>query len=249
MLFSVAIVTPNDNHIKSGALDCVLKNTRLDYDLVIVDNGAGLEERQGITTIRNEYNLGIPIAYNQAWKAAKGDFIAILHNDFLIYEIGWDIKVRKYCEDSVGVMGFGGAIGMATDDIYKSPYRIDQLQRIGFKSNMINAEDHGRRMTAECEPVAVLDGYILIFNRKFLEENNGFSDEFGFWMYDNNICLESIKRGYKNLVVNVSCEHRDGGRGVSAIYDKYNNSPEKAFPLSHSNFYAKWRNFLPVRVK
>jgi GT2 family glycosyltransferase len=259
MLFSVAIVTPNDNHIQSGTLHNILKNTESDYDLVIVDNGAGLEYNQGldyippqlknVTKIDNTYNVGIPMAYNQAWRAAKGDFIAILHNDLLIYEDGWDIKVRKYCNDNIGIIGFGGATGIGTDDIYRSSYRVDQLIRIGFMSNMVNAEAHGKRMTTEWEPIVVLDGYILILNRKFLEVNNGFSDDFGFWMYDNNICLESIKAGYKNIVVNVSCEHKDGGRGNSAIYDKDNNPPSEAFPLAHIRFYERWRSFLPVRVR
>src|SRR4030042_30688 len=69
--------------------DCInlIRETTQDYELILVDNGSvppiakpymGFVD---VTLIRNETNLGFPVAANQGGRAAKGDTIILLNND------------------------------------------------------------------------------------------------------------------------------------------------------------------------
>jgi hypothetical protein len=96
------------------------------------------------------------------------DIIACLHDDLEITESGWDQKVLRHFErvPTCGLLGFGGAIGLGSDRIYQDPYDPMQLARIGFRSNLHDAEQHGVRSLLP-ERVACLDGFSQIGRRDF----------------------------------------------------------------------------------
>lgn len=96
--------------------------------------------------------------------------IACLHDDLEIREHAWDqtvMRLFKACPRA-GLCGFGGAKGLADEDIYQTPYDPHQLARKGFRSNMQDAEAHGMRSLV-AEPVACLDGFSQIGLREFWE--------------------------------------------------------------------------------
>jgi len=78
----ISIVVPAYNHHEMTAecLAAVRDNTR-DYEIILVDNGS-TPAIEG-ATIRNETNLGFPVAVNQGIRAAKGDTIILLNNDVI----------------------------------------------------------------------------------------------------------------------------------------------------------------------
>lgn len=98
------------------------------------------------------------------------EVIACFHDDFRITEIGWDQKVLGYFDrrPALGLAGFGGAIGLGSDDLYQTDYNPMQLARKGFRSNLVDAEKHGFRSLL-AEPVACLDGFSQIGRRQFWE--------------------------------------------------------------------------------
>ena len=59
-----------------------------------------------------------------------------------------------------------GVIEHGADGLYEQDYRPELLARIGFRSNMVDAEAHGRRSLVP-ERVACLDGFSLILRRAF----------------------------------------------------------------------------------
>jgi hypothetical protein len=64
------------------------------------------------------------------------------------------------------LVGFGGGLGLGAADIYQTPYDPMQLARVGFISNMKDAELHGARTTSY-QPIAVLDGFSQIGTRRY----------------------------------------------------------------------------------
>ena len=97
---------------------------------------------------------------------SHADTYAFLHDDVTIHDIGgveWQFDVESfiYAQHKFGMVGFGGALGLGTDDIYKRPYNLMQLARLDFISNMDEAELHGRRVTVPTQ-VSVLDGFCQI---------------------------------------------------------------------------------------
>jgi len=110
--------------------------------------------------------LGVVPAFNIGVAQALKDghqIIACFHDDLEIEEEAWDdpvVNLFKACPRA-GLLGFGGAKGLADDDIYRTPYRPMQLVRKQFLSNMRHAEAHGARCEVAC-PVACLDGFSQI---------------------------------------------------------------------------------------
>lgn len=107
--------------------------------------------------------LGVVPAFAIGVQQALHDghqIIACLHDDLEIEEQGWDetvVRLFKACPRA-GLLGFGGAKGLAESDIYQTRYNPMQLVRKEFISNMRHAEAHGQRVEVAC-PVAVLDGF------------------------------------------------------------------------------------------
>ena len=97
------------------------------------------------------------------------EIVCCFHDDLELHESGWDEVVSRaftrYPE--VGLAGFSGAIGLGTDDLYQVPYDPMHLARIGFRSNLVDAEAHGTRSLLP-EMVVCCDGFSQIFRRPFL---------------------------------------------------------------------------------
>lgn len=250
-----------------------------DFNWIIIDNNSDEEVVNWFPQImqeanfdcgkffvyRNKENVGVTQSLNQAWKmnavleeADRAEYLFYSHNDVVIEEKGWDIKVSDYLDilGDVGVMGFGGARGIGSPDIYKTPYNIWQLARVDFISNMREAMVHGRRMTNTVEKVAVLDGFALIVNTKLLDKVNGFDTDVSpiHHSYDNDMCLESITNGYTNYVINVACHHNGGRTATRSDYTSWlkeqgvEEGDSKIHADTHIKLYEKWRNVLPIRV-
>lgn len=98
----------------------------------------------------------------------RAEIIACLHDDMEIETPGWDQVVLNLFarEPTVGLAGFGGALGLGSDDIYQTPYTPMQLVRHTFLSNMRHAEAHGGRWET-ARLVACLDGFSQIGRADF----------------------------------------------------------------------------------
>lgn len=279
ILIAIPVYNQKDSTIETVKSFLSTAQNPKDFNWIIIDNNSDEEVVNWFPQImeemkfecgkffiyRNSQNVGVTPALNQAWQINKGlsddekaDYIFYSHNDVLIEEKGWDIKVCDYIDilGDVGIMGFGGAKGIGTPDIYKTPYNIWQLQRIDFLSNMREAMVHGRRMTNVVEKVAVLDGFALIVNTKLLDETNGFDEKVSphYHNYDNNICIESLINGYTNYVINIACDHHGG---VTSTKNDYLNwlktrgidNDGIVHADSHIKLYEKFRGILPIRVR
>lgn len=97
------------------------------------------------------------------------EVIAVLHDDCILQEEGWDRTVVEHfaTHERCGLAGFGGAWGLGDEQAGQGDYRPTWLVRRGFMSNMKDAEVHGTRVTT-ARKIAVLDGFSLIFRRRFL---------------------------------------------------------------------------------
>lgn len=226
------------------------------FPLLIIDNGStppvrdwliGL--REGDFVIRNEENVGVMPAQNQAWQMLKKstDFIFYTHNDVLIHEQGWDDKLVRILESlpNCGVAGFYGAKAIGTPDLYHSPYAIHQLIRMNNVSNCnrMSASIHGfRPINGEVEKVAVMDGFSLIVKTELLNKIGGFDRTYPpHHNYDNDICLESIDKGYENYVISMDAEHLGGRTDVGEDWSKpFGKSKAEIHQEAHPVLYNKW---------
>ena len=182
-------------------------------------------------------------AYQKMFEMCKSPILAFIHDDVEIYEKGWDHRVLKEFNDpTVGLVGFGGALGHGQPHLYRVPYHLPDLARQEFMSNMRSAEVHGARFTGERD-VAIIDGFAGFVRRSIIEKWGGFPQNkpVGYYMLWENLCCEARRQGYRIRLVGVDCEHLGGRTStVHQVKDDYE--------AEHKYFYENNRDMMPYHV-
>lgn len=274
MNISVAVLVLNQQELTQRFLDTIRANEgSAKFPLLIVDNGSnppvrewlkGL--REGDDVLRNSENVGVLPGLNQAWTILKNstDFIFFPHNDLIIYEKNWDDKLVRVLSGlpECGVAAFYGAKGIGTPDIYKTPYQMQQLVRMGNLSACIkmNAAIHGFYWPGgEFNECAVVDGFSLIVRTELLNKLGGFDRSTGpHHNYDNMISLDSLNQGYKNYVIAMDADHLGGRTDVGESWNTpFGKTKADIHKDAHPPLYKKWhpnnlvngnKICLPIRV-
>lgn len=188
-------------------------------------------------------NMPIPWGFDAIYRGTTEPIIAMIHDDVMIYEQGWDQRVLGQFDDpSVGLVGFGGALGHGSWNLYQVPYVLANLARQQFMSNMRSADKHGKRFAGEHD-VSVLDGFALFVRRSVLDKWGGWplDKKVGYWMYSENLCCEVRRQGLRIRLVGVDCEHLGGKSGGSPLPYSYEDE--------HAYFYERNRDMMPARVE
>lgn len=182
-------------------------------------------------------------AYQEILETTKEPVLAYIHDDLEIFEKGWDQRVlRQFDDASVGLVGFAGALGHGTSNLYTSPYHLPNLARQSFLSNLRDAGTHGSRFTGERD-VAVLDGMALFVRRDILERAGGWplDKPVGYWLYSEWLCCEVRRQGFRIRLVGVDCQHL-GGKSSQYI------SKSVSYEDAHRWLYDNNHDMLPCRV-
>lgn len=196
---------------------------------------------------------------NMAMLAAKsdGDILAFLHDDVEIFDPGYDAQGFFDKHPKCGMVGFGGALGLGTNDIYKRPYDLMQLARLDFVSNMKDAELHGRRVL-EPTRVSVLDGFSQIIRRTAYEEVGRWDAvlDIGieYHMYDAAMACLMAEKGWEVWMLPIPCHHAGGRTSTTPAYDAWLrsrgiNGDGEVHAKAHRIIYDRFRNILPLRVR
>lgn len=257
MNITLAVLVLNQPEMTQQFLDKIRETEgSAKLPLLIIDNGStppvrswlkGL--RDGDNVLRNEENVGVMPAMNQAHHVLKDitDYIFFPHNDLLIHEKNWDDKLVRVLSGlpDCGTAGFYGAKGIGTGDIYRSPYVMQQMIRLENVSacHRMNAAIHGFRPPhGETEKVAVMDGFSLIVRTELLNKLGGFDRSYPpHHNYDNDICLESLDKGYSNYVISMDAEHLGGRTDVGEDWAKgFGKTKAEIHRDSHPVMYNKW---------
>ena len=183
------------------------------------------------------------------------DIMAYVHDDTLMREKGWDERVlAEFADPAVGVVGFGGALGLGTDDIYKRPYDYRQLTRQGYRSNTDDAEQHGERFTGACN-VATLDGFALIVRKTVLDKVGGWPvNDLFFHCYDYWVTMVAQMQGFRVRLVGAQCYHQGGQSSVTPAHQDatvrvMGKTDAEVHIESHRFIYDLGQGVLPLRVR
>ena len=281
----LAIVTATTD--PQRAADCIQSwedNALNPVPVVIVYNGGNWGPREAEDTTLKAHWIASPqylgtvpafkLGVDYALDHTDAEIIACLHDDFRIDESRWDEKVLKHFERHplCGLAGFGAAVGLGDADIYQKPYDPMQLARIGFRSNLIEAEKHGMRSLLP-EPVACLDGFSQVGRRDFWNgyrrNGNGglvrYSEDDRPW--DVLQRLGVIHHGYDGMLGCIAKRyswetwyiplrgHHFGGRTAvgDAGYNEWaatqvEGGDHGLWEQAHKTWYESFRAELPIRV-
>lgn len=182
------------------------------------------------------------------------DILAYFHTDVRCYEDDWDTRILAEFEDpTVGICGFGGGKRLGSPDIYKLPYKLQQLARYDFVSNLKDAEVHGRRNRNE-EDIAVVDSFALIIRRSLLDSIVGWpiATYPAMHMSDAWACLVARRMRRRVRMVGISCTHKSGGVKGDGSFDysawqkEIGMTDQEMHTKSHRLIYDDFRDVLPV---
>lgn len=214
----------------------------IDGNDAVLDNNPRIYVMDGREGMLPAYQRGLE-------KCANYDLLAYLHDDVIINDPSWAERVMAEFEDpKVGLVGFGGALGHGTSDLYKAPYDYHQLARQDFMSNMVDAENHGRRFHGSID-VSVLDGFALIVRREVLERAGGWpiGTPIGYVNYDYWLSCMTRRLGYRIRLVGVACQHL-GGQTFVKLGIGRDEKYWTQYLESHEFIYREFSDVLPARV-
>ncbi|MFH1790802.1 MAG: glycosyltransferase [Candidatus Omnitrophota bacterium] len=249
---SIVIPVCNQAGYSRICLDYLVRTGGAEFELVVVDNGStdgtgalfrSLKKPVNVSYIRNSRNLGPIIALNQGVKAATGDIVCTMHNDLVVFEAGWLVKLARFISDrgEIGLVGIAGR------------RRIDRKGRVDEDSLLHNLQNENLNapMSADWGEAAVLDG-VLIAGKKTVFENIGcFDEQYGFMhYYDLDISLRSRRAGYKNAVLKIESLHINNG-GLTRKTPEYKRVvPDDTALLNRNSalFFDKWKKYLPIEI-
>jgi GT2 family glycosyltransferase len=175
-------------------LNAIKSNTQEgSYEVIVVDNGSNPPFQcpawKNFTYIRNESNLGFPVAVNMGIRAASGDTIVLLNNDVIVtpgWERLWKHHLHNYSIVSP-MTNYCAGLQRVTIPVYNNESELNQ-QALNFQ---IEQE-------LSSQEVNWIIGFCMAFKKSLWEEIGPFDES--LWPCSGEeiqFCLESRKRGYK----------------------------------------------------
>lgn len=192
------------------------------------------------------HRMNILDAYQKAFEDVAGvDVIGYLHDDLICHESGWKQRIlNEFAKPDVAVVGFAGGYGHGHPEMRSIPFKLEAMGRVGFRSNMIDAEKHGARFTGACNAV-ILDGMAIFVRRSFLAHIGGWplNTPIGYFQYCEWLCCMARRHRKRIRVVGVSVEHL-GGKSTGV-----NPDLKVDIEAEHRWMWEEFTDVLPMEVE
>jgi glycosyltransferase involved in cell wall biosynthesis len=214
------------------------------YSLIIVNNGFDdarfLHDLQPQHYVENDENNGAIMSINQGLDLARGDYVAVLHSDVLIFDDGWLDHLVQFLErrKDVGLIGFAGRHG-----IYENG-ALDVQSTIVAQRGYPDCYKPTWRFTE----VAVIDGLGWVMrNRGFrLEESFGLMH-----FYDLDLSMQYIEAGDSVYVAGLDIYHiavdfDHSSRSIEGYLERVGGDDVAYYDEVRERFRAKWAHMLPI---
>lgn len=177
-----------------------------------------------------------------------------IHDDVTIHEKDWlENVLMLFRHMDATVVGFGGATSLGSPDLYKVPYRLENMARGGYVSNQTDWQVHGGR-EAGFRQVAVVDAFMMAVRTDFLRKIGGWPvQHLTHHCLDLWLCCEAARHDRKVFLVGCSVTHHGGGTSVKDIYRNaawlQGGTRESDHQEPHRWLAQEYRDVLPLRVK
>jgi GT2 family glycosyltransferase len=224
-MLSIIIPAFNQHEATKQCLEAIHETTS-NVDIVLIDNGSNpaLEA----SAIRNEKNMGFPIAVNQGIRVAKGDIICLLNNDVIVTP-GWSEKMISGL-DKYAIVGpmtnYCTGIQRMGMPVY---YDKSELYRV--------ASEWGDKRFGMNLSVNWIIGFCFMF-RKSLYDQIGEFDE-SLWPCSGeeiDFCLRARAKGHKVGVIQDAYVHHEGSATFRTLDEDYNAIVER----NNKHLADKW---------
>jgi GT2 family glycosyltransferase len=211
---SVAVVNWNRRDYLRACLSSLSGQRGAEFEVIVVDNGSSdgsaemARSEFGVRVIANAANLGFCAANNQAFAAARGQFIALLNNDA---EAVPDFLANlRRAFDAAPDIGMAAAKVLAWED----PRRIDKAGHLIYPDGQNRGRGTGEIDNGQYERVEEClwpDGCAAMYRKEMLDAIGGFDEDFFMFADDAELGLRARIAGWRCLYMpGAVVRHRRG---------------------------------------
>ncbi len=223
MKTSIIIPVYNNIEMTKQCIESIRKNTSVDYEIIIADDGSNIKTGDEIMDIFKSYCIkhkewyfwlrkhrGFIYACNFGYLLAKGEFVLFLNNDTILTP-NWLDNMLKYFDKIPNL----GAVGCKTNEIsgIQKDCLYDSFEKrnlnFTFKGNRVDCiESYSSLITKhnkdKFSPWPRIVGFCMLLKREVcekikLEDGNLFDERFGMGNFeDDDLCLRLLRAGYIN---------------------------------------------------
>jgi GT2 family glycosyltransferase len=228
---SVAIVTWNRREYLRACLASLAAQRGADFEVIVVDNGSrdGSAEMAraefGAHVIANAENRGFCAANNQAFAAARGEFIALLNNDT---EAAPDFlaNLRRAFHAAPDV-------GMAAAKVlvWEDPRRIDKVGHLIYPDGQNRGRGTGEIDAGQYDRIEEClwpDGCAAMYRKAMLDVTGGFDEDFFMFGDDAELGLRARIAGWRCLYMPGAVVRHHRGASLDA------GSPRRIFLIERN---------------
>lgn len=242
-LVTVVVPVLNQPELTRRFLESVFQNTRLAFELVLVDNGSGpsiaalaqefAAQHPNFVFVRNEANEGFGYACNQGIAMARGEAVVIINNDVIVPQ-GWLSRLLAVVQENPNI----GMVGPVTNrcvgpqQIFPAPYcNVDEFPRAAAARATTHA--------ANVANVGRLVGLCLLLPMPVIRKVGGFDPSFGFGnLEDDDLGLRVRRAGWQLAVAEDVLIHHEG----SATFTGERLDAQALAQQNWEIFCLKWRH-------
>jgi len=222
---SVVVVNWNRREYLRACLTSLAAQRGANFEVIVVDNGSSdgsaemARSEFGVRVIANAANLGFCAANNQAFAAARGQFIALLNNDA---EAAPDFLANlRRAFDRAPDIGMAAAKVLVWED----PRRIDRIDHIDKVGHLIYPDGQNRgRGTGEIdagqydrvEDCLWPDGCAAMYRKTMLDAIGGFDEDFFMFADDAELGLRGRIAGWRCLYTPGAVVRHHRGASIDA---------------------------------
>ncbi len=229
------------------------------HQIVSVSCGGGglvtpFPGRDPVTVFDNTNNRVTPCqAYQHLLEVSDSEILIYVHDDVTILQENWlEWVLQRFLDQNIVAVGLGGATSLGHPDLYKRPYRIQDMARGGYRSNQTDWQVHGKHWPGVSQ-VVVLDAFFMAVRRDFLLSVGGWpAAHLTHHCLDLWLACEAARAGKETWQVGAECVHHGGGTSVKDTYREarwlQGGSLESDHQAPHVWLYNSYRDVLPLAV-
>jgi GT2 family glycosyltransferase len=238
---TVVIPTLAGGSLLSECLASLERQTRRDFEIVVVDNGGkgtvkGQVASGNVRVIENSVNAGYGGAVNQAAATSGATYLAVLNDDTTLDP--------EWMEAMVETADGDPQIGMcAAKVLLAKEGTIDSAGMLLCPDGSSKQQGHGRpaETFGEVEEVLLPSGSAALYRRSMFVELGGFDASFFLYCEDTDLGLRARRAGWKCMFVPQAVVQHHYSSTAGRV------SPLKAYYVERNRLFVVLKNY-PLRM-
>lgn len=227
MKYSIIIPVIDNERLTIACLNSIQKNTT-DYEIIVVDNGSKIPFCADSNWIRNEKNMGFPIAINQGIRKSSGDIIILLNNDTIVSP-HWTEYLTEHLKNY-------DMIGPLTNNISGVQQLILKEVELPEKTDIV-AEGIHKTNAGKSMPYHRIVFFCVAIKREVINKIGELDEIFTPGnCEDDDYCLRAIEAGFKLGIAEDCFIYHKG----SASKDSYTVEYSELLTTNMAKFKTKW---------